>query len=146
MKKRAKSKLSRRVRKRHLFAAAVALSSSHAFAAKRPEPVILTLDGRHYVSYTPVELDPKEHLVLAPDSRMRNCSPLPDDGETPGSFDLVYNDAADMVKVDITELRFRPMQLVMTTANGNTVCDGEALGWQTGFDRIFRDEFDPEER
>ena len=143
MKRRFKFKLPRRLRKRHVFAAAMALTSSHAFAAKRPEPVILTLDGRHYVSYTPVALDPSEHLILAPDSRMRNCTPLPDDGETPGSFDLVYNDAADLVSVDITELRFGPTQLVMTTANGNVVCEGEAMGFETGFDRIFGDEFDP---
>lgn len=121
------------------------LSSSHAFAAKRPEPVVLTVDGRHYVSYTPVELDPKEHLVLAPDARMSNCTPLPGDGETPGAFDLVYSDAADVVSVDVVELRFGPMQIVMKSPNGNVVCDGEAMGWETGFDRIFRGDFDEDE-
>lgn len=132
----------RRLRKRHWVAAAVALTSSSAFAAKRPEPVILTLDGKHYVSYTSVEFDPSNHLVLAPDSRMRNCEPQPADDAEPGNFDLVYSDAGDLVAIDTVALHFHPTQVVMTTANGNVVCEGQAMGWQTGFDRVFGDEFD----
>ncbi|MBB5207410.1 hypothetical protein [Chiayiivirga flava] len=140
-----RSPLPRRLRKRHWFAAAVALSSSSAFAAKRPEPVILTLDGKHYVSYQTVEFDPANHLVLAPDAGMSNCQPTPDDGGAPGSFDLVYSDAGDLVSVDTIALHFAPTQLVMTTALGNVVCEGQALGWQTGFDRIYADEFDADQ-
>ena len=126
------------------MAVAVALSSP-ALALKRPDPVVLTLDGRHYVSYTPVEFDPQHHLVLAPDARMRNCQPLPDDGDAPGTFDLVYSDAGDLVEIDSIALQFGPTELVMTTANGNVVCEGEAAGWETGIGRIFRDEFDSDE-
>lgn len=119
--------------------------SSPALALKRPDPVVLTLDGHHYVSYSPVEFDPQQHLVLAPDARMRNCVPLPDDGDAPGTFDLVYSDAGDLVEIDSIALQFGPTELVMTTANGGVVCEGEALGWETGIGRIFRDEFDPAE-
>lgn len=134
----------RGLRKRHMMAAAVALSSP-AMAIKRPDPVVLTLDGRHYVSYESVALDPRDHLVLAPDARMRNCRPLPDDDDVSGGFDLVYSDAGDLVSIDTVALHFRPTRLVMTTANGNVVCDGEAMGWETGIGRIFRDEFDVQE-
>lgn len=140
-----KKSLPRRLRKRHWVAAAVALSSSSAFAVKRPEPVILTLDGKHYVSYQSVAFDPANHLVLAPDTRMRNCEPQPADGAEPGGFDLVYSDAGDLVAIDTVALHFSPTQLVMTTADGNVVCEGQALGWQTGFDRVFGDEFDAPE-
>lgn len=136
--------LPRRLRKRHWVAAAIALSSP-AFALKRPDPVVLTLDGRHYVSYAPIEFDPQQHLVLAPDARMRNCLPLPDDGDTPGGFDLVYSEAGDLVEIDSVALQFGPTELVMTTANGDVVCEGEAPGWETGIGRIFRDEFDTDE-
>lgn len=135
----------RRLRKRHWLAAAVALSSSHAFAAKRPEPVILTVDGKHYVSYTGVSFDPVDHLVLAPDIGMKNCTPLPSDTNGPGTFDLVYTDAGDFVEVKAFSMRFFPTQIVMATAGGNLVCDGQALGYQTGFDRIFRGEFETDE-
>lgn len=143
--KNRKNPLPRRLRKRHWMAAAVALSSTSAFAAKRPEPVILTLDGKHYVSYESVEFDPTNHLVLAPDARMRNCEPQPAGDAGPGAFDLVYSDAGDLVAIDTVALHFNPTQLVMTTADGNVVCEGQALGWQTGFDRVFRDEFDESE-
>lgn len=140
--KNSKPSLPRRLRKRHWVAAAVALSSSSVFAVKRPDPVVLTLDGHHYVSYATVEFDPAEHLVLAPDARMSNCVPQPDDGVEPGTFDLVYSEAGDLVAIDTIALHFSPTQLVMTTAGGNVVCEGEALGWETGIDRIYRDEFD----
>lgn len=135
----------RPVRTRHWIAAAVALTSANGFAAPRPDPVVLTLDGIHYVSYTPVEFDPQQRLVLAPDASMRDCTPLPDDGDAPGTFDLVYTSSGDLVEIDSIALQFGPTELVMTTANGNVVCEGEALGWQTGIGRIFRDEFDPGE-
>lgn len=143
--KKPKNARPRRLRKRHWMAAAVALSSSSAFALKRPEPVILTLDGKHYVSYESVEFDPANHLVLAPDANMRNCEPQPADGAEPGGFDLVYSDAGDLVAVDTIALHFQPTQIVMTTAGGNVICEGQAMGWQTGFDRVFRDEFDESE-
>lgn len=140
-----KSPLRRPARKRQWIAAAVALTSAHGFAAPRPDPVVLTLDGRHYVSHAPVEFDPQQRLVLAPEARMRNCLPLPEDDDAPGAFDLVYTEAGDLVEIDSIALQFGPTELVMTTANGNVVCEGEALGWETGIGRIFRDEFDPAE-
>lgn len=136
--------LPRRLRKRHWFAAAVALTSFSALA-KRPEPVILTLDGKHYVSYSAVEFDPANHLVLAPDAGMRNCEPSPDADDAPGAFDLVYSEAGDFIGIDTLALQFSPTQLVMTSPGGDIVCDGQAMGWQTGFDRIYADEFDADQ-
>lgn len=123
----------------------MALTSFPAFAAKRPDPVVLTLDGRHYVSDNTISLDPTEHLVLAPDARLRNCRRVGNTPVAPGTFDLVYSDTGDLVNVDPMWLHFNPTQLVMTTPGGDMVCDNEAMGWQTGFDRIFRADFDEDE-
>jgi hypothetical protein len=39
-------------------------------------------------------------------------------------------------------VEFNPTRVVLDSSTHDVVCDGEAMGWQTGLGRLFRDDFD----
>jgi hypothetical protein len=106
---------------------------------------VLTLDGRHYIIWNvPVEFDPAERLILAPDAIVTNCRRSGGGAFGAAEFSFVYSPIGAWVPVATVQLVFGPTRFVMGSATGDVICDNEALGWQTGLDRIFRGDFDPD--
>jgi hypothetical protein len=121
-----------------LAAAAVA----PAFAASVPAPVIVTLDARDYVTYAVTALTPSASRLAVDNSGIANCHR--GNGDLPASGKWKLHRSADSLDVDFETLRveFNPTRVVLDSSTHDVVCDGEAMGWQTGLGRLFRDDFD----
>ena len=122
--------------------ALVALCLAAPVAAYRPDPVVITLDGKDYVSIEPVVIAPVEHLVLAPDSSLSNCRRKIGEPFAAGPFRIEYELDGTGVDAVAMRIQFRPTQIILDTQTLDVVCDGEALGHQTGVGRVFRDTFE----
>lgn len=118
--------------------------SSAAFAApSQRQPIVVTIDGHHYVSYGPnVAYSPPLRLVQAPELRIDNCRRSNGDALAGGAFRLVYGATATALDATAMNMRFHPMQIEMATQFGDVVCDGEAAGWEHGVGRWFVDSFE----
>ena len=128
---------------RHLILFALLGSAPALRAALPADPVVLTLDGRHYVTYAvPVSFFPGDRLLLAPEALMRNCRRSAGGATLPGTYTLVYSPMGSEVQATSITLNFGPTRFVLETASGDVVCDNEAMGWQSGIDRIFRGHFE----
>lgn len=123
-----------------LFAAAVV--SAPAFGASRAVPVVVTLDARDYVTYTTAALTPASSVLSVVDSGMSNCRR--GDGSSPASGKWRLHRSSNTLDIDFETVRveFNPTRLVLDSATHDIVCDGQAMGWQTGIGRVFRDDFD----
>ena len=111
-----------------------------AHAARYNDPMIITLDGRHYVTYTaPLVVSVAERLVVAPEAGMSLCRRSNSEPLASGPFEIIYTPEAHFVQAATMSFRFNPTRVVLQTQTGDVICDGEALGYQTGFDRVFRD-------
>ena len=123
-----------------VFAAAV--STAPTFAATQAVPVIVTLDARDYVTYTAAALAPGSSVLSVVDSNIANCHR--GDGSSLQSGKWKLHRSADTLDVDFDTVRieFNPTRLVLDSASHDVVCDGAAMGWQTGLGRLFRDDFD----
>ena len=132
------------MRKLFISCGAVALLSTAASAqAAHVDPFVITVDAHSYVSYAwPIVISPLEHLVQAPEARMRNCRR---EGGLPlslGLNKLVYSLAGNNLDAQSLRIEFNPTRVVMDTAFGDAVCDGAALTGETGLERVFRDYFE----
>lgn len=121
-----------------LAAAAVA----PAYAASTPAPVIVTLDARDYVAYSVTSLTPSTSVIAVENSGIANCRR--GTGELPASGKWKLHRSAATLDVDFETVRieFNPTRLVLDSSTHDVVCDGQAMGWQTGIGRLFRDDFD----
>lgn len=112
-------------------------------ASRAPKPIVITLDGHHYVTYTtPVVISPREKLALAPEARMTNChrgNGLP---TVFGTHRLVHSMLGAGVDVASMRIEFGPTRVVVDTLFGDVVCEGEAGAGETGIDRTFRGDFE----
>ena len=123
---------------------AVALLGFALPAAAVVDPIVLTIDGRNYITITsPVVLSPAEQLLQAPEARLANCRRSNGMAPAFGAARLIY--AMNGAAVDAQSLRieFHPTRIVVDTLYGDMRCDGEANGGESGVDRIFRDLFEP---
>lgn len=123
------------------FVAAVVVSAP-AFAASYANPVIVTLDARDYITYTTAAITPATRVLSVPDTGIVNCRRA--DGSAIGSGKWKLHRSAHSLDVDFETVRveFNPTRLVLDSSTHDIVCDGQALGWQTGIGRVFRDDFD----
>jgi hypothetical protein len=120
----------------------VALSLVAPVAAYAPDPVVITLDGKDYISVVPVVIAPVERLVLATDSSLSNCHRKVDEPLATGPFRLEYELDGTGVDAVAMRIQFHPTQIILDTQTLDVVCDGQALGHQTGVGRVFRDTFE----
>jgi hypothetical protein len=123
-----------------LFAAAVI--SAPAWGASQAVPIVVTLDARDYVTYSTTTLTPSASVLSVVDSGISNCRR--GDGTTPLSGPWKLHRSAETLDIDFQTVRieFHPTRLVLDSATHDIVCDGQALGWQTGIGRVFQDDFD----
>lgn len=122
--------------------AAAAVVSAPAFAASYSNPVIVSLDARDYITYTTVALAPSSSVISATDAGITNCRRS--DGSAIASGKWKLHRSANSLDVDFETVRveFNPTRVVLASTTRDIVCDGQALGWQTGAGRVFRDDFD----
>jgi hypothetical protein len=123
-----------------LAALLVGIGTVHA--AVSPDPLVITLDGRHYVTYSPITFSPIERLVQAPELRMRGC--LRSDGQptSRGIYRLIYSAAGDHVDAVAMRIRFGPTRIELDTVDRNVTCMLESFGGENGVERIFRGRFE----
>lgn len=121
---------------------AAVVVSAPAFGASHPVPVVVTLDARDYVTYTTAALTPSTSVLSVVDSGIGNCRR--GDGSSPASGKWKLHRSANTLDIDFETVRveFNPTRLVLGSATHDIVCDGQAMGWQTGIGRVFRDDFD----
>ena len=122
--------------------AAAAGLAAPAFAAKLPSSVMVSLDARDYLAFSATSFTPSTGVLSVRGTQIENCRRA--GGELPQSGPLKLNRSADTLDVDFATMRieFHPTRLVLESATHDLVCDGEALGWQTGIGRIFGNDFD----
>jgi hypothetical protein len=123
-------------------ALAALVVSAPALALNAPPVVVITLDARDYVAYTATSLIPAAGWLDVAQTPIANCRRA--NGEMPASGDWRLHRSAEPLDVDFATLRveFKPTRLVLDSATRDIVCDGQALGWQTGLGRVFEDDFD----
>lgn len=121
---------------------AAVMSAAPALAAVLPKPVIVTLDAHDYVTYTKAELIPAARLLDVADSGIAHCHRANGSAAGAGAWKLYR--ATGPLDVDFQTLRveFNPTRILLDSGTHDLVCEGEALGWQTGLGRLFRDDFD----
>jgi hypothetical protein len=121
---------------------AAAAVSVPAFAGSYPNPVVVTLDARDYVTYSSAALTPSSSVLSVLQSGIDNCRR--GDGSAPASGRWKLHRSADTLDIDFATVRieFNPTRLMLDSDTHDIVCDGQALGWQTGLGRVFRDDFD----
>lgn len=134
---------------RNLVCACVAyalwIGSAHAGVAPRPTPVVITLDGRDYVTFVaPVVYSPHTRLLLAPESSLVNCRRIGDLPLPIGPIQLQHTLANDKVDAVAMRIEFHPTRIFLDTVSGDVRCDGLAAGGVTGVGRVFHDEFEPD--
>lgn len=121
---------------------AAAVTSAPAFAATAASPVIVTLDARHYVTYTAAALTPSTSVLSVVDSGISNCRRADGGAVASGKWKLHRSSGTLDVDFETVRVEFNPTRLVLDSATHDIVCDGQALGWQTGIGRVFQDDFD----
>jgi hypothetical protein len=122
--------------------AALLLGAGVAVAVPTPDPLVITLDGRHYVTYSPITISPRERLVQAPELRMRSCQRSDGERLSPGAFRLIYSNAGDFVDAVALRIRFAPTRVELDTIDRNVTCMLESFGGENGVARIFRGRFE----
>lgn len=137
------------VRVRYLLLACLVSSllpgALHAGVRPRPAHIVITLDGRDYVTWvTPVEYSPATRLLIAFDSTLSDCRRPAGEALPAGPFQLQYTPNSDKVDAISMQVEFLPARIVLATASGDVVCDGQMPGHVTGVGRVFLDEFEPE--
>lgn len=127
----------------HCGAAILLVSTAVPVAARKPDPIVITLDGRHYVTYTaPVVIALGERLVVAPEARMGNCRR---DGGGPLIPDVLrLTFSGESIDARSMRIEFAPARIVVDTLAKDVICDGEATSAETGIGRVFRDDFEPD--
>lgn len=123
--------------------AALLACATPSLAARAPKPIVITLDGHHYVTYTaPVLLSLSERLALAPEAHMSNCHR--GNGLLPlfSTHRLVHSIEGAGVDVASMRIEFLPTRIVVDTLLGDVICDGEASPSETGIGRLFNDDFE----
>jgi hypothetical protein len=124
-------------------AVALLLCAGAARADHRVQPLIVTLDGRHHVTYSEsIVVSPIERLVQAPELRMSACRRANAEPLAPGAYRLIHSAAGDYVDATAMRIEFGPTRVVLDTLHGDVRCDGEAKGYETGLDRIFIGHFE----
>jgi hypothetical protein len=121
---------------------AVALLCSAASAHAGVDPLVLTIDAHHYLVQAPLVLTPALHLAQAPETRLSNCRRT---GGLPlalGVNRLIYGLAGASLDARAMRIEFKPTRVVLDTEFGDVVCDGVALGGETGVERVFGDWFE----
>ena len=122
--------------------ALAAVAVAPAFAAGLPAPIIVTLDARDYVTYATTALTPSSNVLSVANTGIENCRRA--NGEMPVSGKWKLQRSVQSLAVDFETVRveFNPTRLVLDSSTHDVVCDGQAMGWQTGVGRLFRDDFD----
>lgn len=115
---------------------------AHAIPSR--DALVVTVDGRHYITFEPITISPAERLVQAPELRMFRCERSDGGAMGRGAFRLVYSAAGDQLDATAMRIRFHPTRVELDTQDHNVVCGGEALGHESGVGRVFRDHFDPQ--
>ncbi len=114
-------------------------------AARKPDPIVITLDGRHYVTYTaPVVIALGERLVAAPEARMTNCRRSGGGPLIPDHLRLTFSPLGESIDASSMRIEFAPARIVVDTLLQDVICDGEASSVETGLGRVFRDDFEPD--
>jgi len=113
-----------------------------AIAASLPPSVLVSLDARDYVAYTATSFTPSTGVLSVTGTAIENCRRA--EGGMPVSGPLKLHRSADTLDIDFATMRidFHPTRLVLESSTHDVVCDGQALGWQTGVGRIFGNDFD----
>lgn len=132
------------VRNLSIRGAVVALLSCVGVAHAVPsrDPLVVTIDGRHYITFEPITISPRERMAQAPELRMSACVRTDAAPLARGDFRLIYAAAGNHLDAGSMRIRFQPTRLEMRTADSNVVCAGEALGHESGVGRVFRDHFE----
>ena len=113
-----------------------------AHASPSPDALVVTVDGRHYITFESISISPVERLVQAPELRMSRCERSDGKPMGAGAFRLIYAASGESLDAVAMRIRFNPTRVELDTFAGNVVCGGEALGHGSGIDRIFRDHFE----
>jgi hypothetical protein len=111
-------------------------------ASPSVDALVVTVDGRHYITYESIAISPVERLVQAPDLRMSRCERSDGQQMAEGPFRLIYSASGAFLDAVAMRIRFNPTRVELDTLGGNVVCGGEAMGHESGVDRIFRDHFE----
>lgn len=130
------------IRKWTCGALAAIVVSAPALAIKPPAVVVVTLDARDYVTYTATTLTPAAGWLDVAETPIANCRRA--NGEMPATGEWRLHRSTEALDVDFATLRveFNPTRLVLDSATHDIVCDGQAMGWQTGIGRVFQGDFD----
>ena len=107
-----------------------------------PAPVIVTLDARDYVTYSAAAFTPSASTLSVVQSGIANCHRAGGSALASGRWKLHRSASSLDVDFQTVRLEFNPTRLVLDSATHDIVCDGQAMGWQTGLGRIFRADFD----
>ena len=59
-----------------------------------------------------------------------------------GSYRLIHSPTGDFVDATAMRIALGPTRVVLDTQHGDVLCEGEAKGYETGFDRIFIGHFE----
>lgn len=130
---------------KHSAAALLLVSTASTVAARKPDPIVITLDGRHYVTYTgPVVIALGERLVVAPEARMANCRRGGGGLLIPDLLRLTFSLQGESIDANSMRIEFDPARIVVDTLLKDVICDGEASSVETGIGRVFRDDFEPD--
>jgi hypothetical protein len=111
-------------------------------ASPSVDALVVTVDGRHYITYESIAISPVERLVQAPDLRMSRCERSDGQQMAGGPFRLIYSASGAFLDAVAMRIRFNPTRVELDTLGSNVVCGGEAMGHESGVDRIFRDHFE----
>lgn len=107
------------------------------------DPLVVTVDGRHYVTYATISIAPAERLVQAPELRMFDCARPGGAPQLRGAYRLIYSNGGAFLDAVAMRIRFNPTRVELETAEHDVLCGGEAPGHESGVDRIFRGRFEP---
>ena len=112
------------------------------FAASLQPAVIVSLDARDYITLSAASFTPSSGVLSVPGSAIANCARV--GGGSPVSGALKLHRSAETLDIDFETLRieFNPTRLVLDSSTHDIVCEGQALGFQTGVGRIFQGDFD----
>ena len=122
-------------------ALAAAVVSAPSFAATAQAPIVITLDARDYITYTTATFTPSSNVMKVVNSAMDNCRRAGGESMQSGKWHLNRSSNSLDIDFDAMRLEFNPTRLVLDSSTHDIVCDGQAMGWQTGIGRLFEDDF-----